>query len=61
MKNTLALIVLFASIWIPDLSDQFFPIEGWIKAPLTVTFVTLYVLMFLVLLLNFTKSTKTEK
>jgi len=58
MKSTLALIVLFASIWLPSLSDQYYPIEGWLKEPITHTFVTLYVLMFFVLVLNFTKSNK---
>jgi hypothetical protein len=61
MKNTLALIVLIACIWIPELSAQFYPIEGWMKEPISNTFVTLYVLMFFVLILNFTKTTKIEK
>jgi hypothetical protein len=61
MKNTLALIVLIACIWIPELSARFYPIEGWMKEPISNTFVTLYVLMFFVLILNLTKTTKIEK
>ncbi len=61
MKNTLTLIALFASIWMPELSAQYYPIEGWMKEPISNTFVTIYVLMFLVLLVNFTKATKVEK
>lgn len=58
MKTTLALIVLLASIWLPALSDQYYPIEGWLKEPITYTFVTLYVLMFFVLVLKFSRSVK---
>ena len=61
MKNTLALIVLFACIWIPELSTQFYPVEGWMKEPISNTFATLYMLMFFVLMLNFVKATKAEK
>lgn len=61
MKNTPALITLFTCIWIPELSAQFYPIEGWMKEPISNTFVTLYVLMFFVLMLNFAKATKIEK
>jgi len=39
----------------------FYPIEGWMKEPISNTFVTLYVLMFFVLILNLTKTTKIEK
>ena len=61
MKNTITLIVLFACIWIPELSAQFYPIEGWMKTPISNTFVTLYILMFFVLILNLTKTIKIEK
>jgi hypothetical protein len=61
MKNLLALIVLFTSLWLPELLEQYYPIEGWMKGPISNTLSTIYVLMFFVLLINFTKATKVEK
>ncbi len=61
MKNLLTLIVLFTSLWVPELLEQYYPIEGWMKEPISNTLATIYVLMFFVLLVNFTKATKVEK
>ena len=61
MKNLLTLIVLFTSLWVPELLEQYHPIEGWIKGPISNTLATIYVLTFFVLLVNFTKAKKIEK
>ena len=59
MKKTTAFIILLSSIWIPTLLDQMQLMEGWASVPITMTFVTIYLLAFLILLTSFsTEATK---
>jgi hypothetical protein len=58
MKKTTAFIILLSSIWIPTLLDQMQLIEGWASFPITMTFVTIYLLSFLILFTSFTEKTK---
>ena len=58
MKNTTAFIVLLSSIWIPTLLDQMQLMEGWASVPITMTFVTIYLLSFLILFTSYTEKTK---
>ena len=59
MKKTTAFIILLSSIWIPTLLDQIQLMEGWASVPITMTFVTIYLLAFLTLLTSFfTETTK---
>mgnify|MGYP006982551152 CR=1 FL=1 len=44
MKNTTAFIILLSSIWIPSILDEMHLMEGWASVPITITFVTLYLL-----------------
>ena len=58
MKNTTAFIVLLSSIWIPTLLDQMQLMEGWASVPITITFVTIYLLSLLILFTSFIEKTK---
>ena len=58
MKNTIAFIVLLSSIWIPTILDEMYLMEGWVSVPITMTFVTIYLLSFLILFTSFTEKTK---
>jgi len=58
MKKTTAFIILLSSIWIPTLLDQMQLMEGWASVPITITFVTIYLLSFLILFTSFTEKTK---
>ena len=59
MKKTTAFIILLSSIWIPTLLDQMQLMEGWASVPITMTFITIYLLAFLTLLTSFsTEATK---
>ena len=58
MKKTTAFIILLSSIWIPTLLDQMQLMEGWASVPITMTFVTIYLLSFLILFTSFTEKTK---
>jgi hypothetical protein len=59
MKKTTAFIILLSSIWIPTLLDEMHLMEGWASVPITMTFVTIYLLAFLTLLTSFsTEATK---
>lgn len=58
MKKTTAFIILLSSIWIPTLLDQMQLMEGWASVPITMTFVTIYLLSFLILFASFTEKTK---
>ncbi len=58
MKILTASIILLSSIWMPALLEQFYPIKGWLSTPVNLSFVTIYALAFLTLLLTFTKTTK---
>jgi len=53
MKKTTAFIILLSSIWIPTLLDEMQLMEGWASVPITMTFVTIYLLAFLTLLTSF--------
>jgi len=58
MKKTTAFIILLSSIWIPTLLDQMQLMKGWASVPITITFVTIYLLSFLILFTSFTEKTK---
>jgi len=58
MKNTIAFIVLLSSIWIPTILDEMYLMEGWVSVPITMTFVTIYLLSFLILFTSYTEKTK---
>ena len=59
MKKTTAFIILLSSIWTPTFLDQMQLMEGWASVPITMTFVTIYLLAFLTLLTSFsTEATK---
>jgi hypothetical protein len=58
MKKTTAFIILLSSIWIPTLLDQMQLMEGWASVPITMTFVTIYLLSFLILFTSYTEKTK---
>jgi len=58
MKKTTAFIILLSSIWIPTLLDEMQLMEGWASVPITMTFVTIYLLSFLILFTSFTEKTK---
>ena len=58
MKKTTAFIILLSSIWIPTLLDQMQLMEGWASVPITITFVTIYLLSFLILFTSFTEKTE---
>ncbi|HIM58659.1 MAG TPA: hypothetical protein EYJ00_04985 [Gammaproteobacteria bacterium] len=58
MKILTASFVLFSSIWLPALSDQYYPIEGWLSTPINLSFISIYLLAFLTLLASFKNTTK---
>ncbi|MCS5622951.1 MAG: hypothetical protein NZ735_03235 [Candidatus Marinimicrobia bacterium] len=58
MNNKTAIILLLSSIWIPTLLDEMHLMEGWASVPITVTFVTIYLLSFLTLFASFIEKTK---
>jgi hypothetical protein len=58
MKKTTAFIILLSSIWIPTLLDEMQLMEGWASVPITMTFVTIYLLSFLILFTSYTEKTK---
>lgn len=58
MKKTTAFIILLSSIWIPTLLDQMQLMEGWASVPITMTFVTIYLLSFLILFTSYAEKTK---
>jgi hypothetical protein len=58
MKKTTAFIILLSSIWTPTFLDQMQLMEGWASVPITMTFVTIYLLSFLILFTSFTEKTE---
>jgi hypothetical protein len=58
MKILTASIILLSSIWLPALSKQYYPIEGWLADPIIFSFITIYLLAFLTLLSSFKNTTK---
>jgi len=58
MKKTTAFFILLSSVWIPTLLDQMQLMEGWASVPITITFVTIYLLSFLILFTSYTEKTK---
>ena len=53
MNNKTAFIILLACIWMPSILDELELLQGWASIPITITFVTLYLLAFLTLLTSF--------
>jgi len=53
MNNKTAFIILLACIWLPSILDELELLQGWASIPITITFVTLYLLAFLTLLTSF--------
>ena len=53
MNNKTAFIILLVCIWMPSILDELELLQGWASIPITITFVTLYLLAFLTLLTSF--------
>jgi hypothetical protein len=53
MRLALAIVVLLTSIWLPAILDEFQEQDKWLHNPMTITFISLYLLSFGYISLSF--------